>query len=235
MKKIVLSGLVASAIISSATAQEFYVAPTIGKVIHESGELEKDSIFGFRVGMPLETKIGTDTVEFAYDRQNSVDYNRLDESTAINRLSGNILKHYNHLGAFVPYALAGLGFEHIKNDKQGIDNSLFANVGAGLKYKLANNMALMTDIRHIVRFDEFDNHTVWNVGLVIPFGAPAKVEPKPVEIKKVAPVEIKKVEEPKPVEIKKVVVVDTDKDGVVDSLDKCPTSHAGAKVDANGC
>ncbi|MBI3873466.1 MAG: outer membrane beta-barrel protein [Arcobacter sp.] len=168
MNKIILSGLVASAIFTSAVAEEFYITPTIGKAIRESSDLEKDSIFGVRVGMPMATTYGTDTVEFAYDRQNSVGYNGIADSTSINRFSGNALKHYNNFGVFTPYALVGAGFEHITNDKLSTDNSLFVNVGAGIKYKLQNNMSLMTDVRHIVRLDEFDSHTIWNVGLVIP-------------------------------------------------------------------
>ena len=254
MKRIVISGLVASALSASLYGQELYITPTIGKVIHESSELEKEKIFGVRIGMPYEHEIGIDTLEFAYDRQNSVGYNNSLESTSINRLSFNALKHYNHFGDLTPYGLAGAGCEHIKNDSKDTDNSLFVNAGVGIKYKLQNNMSLMTDIRHLIRLDEFDNHTIWNVGLVIPVGgvaqkeaprentiaiAPQKEEPKIVEEPKI-------IEEPKPepiVEkiiepIEPVVVIekkDTDNDGVEDGIDKCPTSNAGAAVDPNGC
>jgi len=237
MRKIILSGLVASAILTSAVAEEFYITPTIGKVIRESSELEKDSIFGVRVGMPTTTTYVTDTVELAYDRQNSVGYNGIADSTSINRLSGNALKHYKHFKEVTPYGLVGLGFEHIVDDKLSTDDSLFVNIGAGVKYKLQNNMSLMTDVRHIIRFDEFDSHTVWNIGLVIPFGA-KKTETKVVIAeKKVEPiVETKIIAEIKPEPaIVKVAPLDSDKDGIIDELDKCPTSHMGAKVDANGC
>ena len=254
MKKIVISGLVASALSASLYGQEFYITPTIGKVIHESSELEKEKIFGVRVGMPYEHEIGIDTLEFAYDRQNSVAYNNSLESTSINRLSLNALKHYNHFGDITPYGLAGAGCEHIKNDSKDTDNSLFVNAGVGVKYKLQNNMSLMTDIRHLIRLDEFDNHTIWNVGLMIPMGGVAQKEAPKEDTIAIAPQreEPKIVEEPKIIEepksepviekkiepIEPVVVIekkDSDNDGVEDGIDKCPTSHMGAKVDQNGC
>ena len=240
MKKIILSGLVASAICTSAFAEGLYITPTIGKVLHESSELEKDSIFGFRVGMPSGGIYGTDTFEFAYDRQNDVGYNNSNESTNINRLSLNALKHYKHFGDITPYGLAGIGYEHIVNDKSYTDNSPFINLGVGVKYKLQNNISLMTDLRHIVRIDEFDNHTVWNIGLVIPIGGAVEktktfVEEKKIELKaepKAEPkVEVKKAE---PVVVE-VVKLDGDKDGIEDKDDKCPTTPLNAKVDASGC
>lgn len=245
MKKVILTSLIAASSCVMASDANYYFTPTIGKVVHESSDLNKEKVFGFRVGMPFENNFGFDTAEFAYDRQSSVDYTSLPQNTNINRFSANALKHYSYTDAYTPYGLAGVGFETFSNEKLDADDALFLNVGVGIKYKLQNDMSLMTDIRHIVRLAEFDSHTIFNIGLVIPFGQKQKAEilQKPVvlEEKKAVIVEEKKpiiIEEKKPEPVIVPVVVapkDSDNDGVIDELDKCPTSPAGAKVDANGC
>ncbi len=221
MKKVILLSLVASATLLSANSEGYYFTPTIGKVIHEGSDLNEKGIYGFRVGMPVENQYGLDTFEFAYDRQTGVDYtNSVYGSTKTNRFSANFLKHYNYTTAYTPYGLGGIGYEAFSNEKLDADDALFLNVGVGLKYKINEQFSLMTDIRHLVRLKEFDSHTIFNVGLVIPFGKTEKPAPV-VEEKKVEPVV--------------VVPKDSDNDGVIDAQDKCPDSKAGAKVDVNGC
>jgi OOP family OmpA-OmpF porin len=222
MKKVILLSLVTSATLLNANSEGYYFTPTIGKVIHEGSDLNEKGIYGFRVGMPApENQYGLDTFEFAYDRQTGVDYTSLPQSTKTNRFSGNFLKHYNYTTAYTPYGLLGAGYEAFSNEQKDADDALFLNVGVGLKYKINEQFSLMTDIRHLVRLKEFDSHTIFNVGLVIPFGKVEKQAPVVVEEKKVAPVV--------------VVPKDSDNDGVIDAQDKCPDSKAGAKVDVNGC
>jgi len=221
MKKIILLSLVASATLLSANSEGYYFTPTIGKVIHEGSDLNKEKIYGFRVGMPApENQYGLDTFEFAYDRQTGVDYTSLPQDTKTNRFSANFLKHYNYTTAYTPYGLGGIGYEAFSNEKLDADDALFLNVGVGIKFKLNENFSLMTDVRHLVRLKEFDSHTIFNIGLVIPFGKVEKQAPV-VEEKKVAPVV--------------VVPKDSDNDGVIDEKDLCPTTKAGVKVDVNGC
>ena len=193
MKRIILSSVVILASTSYLSAESYYFTPTIGKVIHESSELNKDTIFGFRAGTAIKPTYGVDTLEVAYDRQSSVDYTSYNQSTNINRFSFNALKHYKYSDVLTPYALAGIGYEHITNHVSYTDNSPFFDLGLGLKYKLPNEISLMTDIRHIVRVEDFDNHTVFNIGLQIPFGtktvkmlpvAEQKLKLKPNQIKK---------------------------------------------------
>ncbi|MDD2697521.1 MAG: OmpA family protein [Arcobacteraceae bacterium] len=221
MKKVILLSLVASATLLSANDEGYYFTPTIGKVINESSDLNKEKIYGFRVGMPVENQYGLDTFEFAYDRQTGVDYTSRLDSTKTNRFSANFLKHYNYTTAYTPYGLAGIGYETFSNEQLDANDALFLNVGVGIKYKINENFSLMTDVRHLIRLDEFDSHTIFDIGLVIPFGKVQKQAPVVVEEKKVAPVVIA----PK----------DSDNDGVIDEKDLCPTTKAGVKVDANGC
>jgi len=211
MKKVILLSLVASATLLSANSEGYYFTPTIGKVIHEGSDLNEKGIYGFRIGMPIENQYGLDTFEFAYDRQTGVDYTSGIGSTKTNRFSANFLKNYNYTTAYTPYGLGGIGYETFSNEKLDASDALFLNVGVGLKYKINEHFSLMTDIRHLIRLDEFDSHTIFNVGLVIPFG----------KTEKSASVG--------------VVPKDGDKDGIIDENDKCPNTPAGFKVDLNGC
>ncbi len=218
MKKIILLSVVAATTLLNASEEGYYFTPTIGKVIHEGSDLNTKGIYGFRVGMPVENQYGLDTFEFAYDRQSNVDYTSRVDSTKTNRFSANFLKHYSYTTAYTPYGLAGVGYETFSNEQLDASDALFLNVGVGIKYKLNEDITLMTDVRHLIRLDEFDNHTIFDLGVVIPFG----------KVQKQAPVEEKKIEEI-------VVPRDSDNDGVIDARDLCPATKAGAKVDANGC
>ena len=66
-----------------------------------------------------------------------------------------------------------------------------------------------------------------------------KIVEVPVEVEKIVEKEtvcvVPTVAEPAPVAVPAEPPKDTDGDGVIDSLDKCPNTLAGAKVDANGC
>jgi OmpA-OmpF porin, OOP family len=222
MKKVILLSLVASATLLNAGDTGYYFTPTIGKVINESSDLNEAKTFGFRVGMPaIENQYGFDTLEFAFDRESRIKYTSIQEATDGNKYSANFLKHYNYTTAYTPYGLAGVGYETFSNEKLDAEDALFLNVGVGLKYKLNENFSLMTDVRHLIRLNEFDSHTIFNIGLMIPFGKVQKQAPVIVEEKKIAPVVVA----PK----------DSDNDGVIDEKDLCPTTKAGVKVDVNGC
>jgi len=87
------------------------------------------------------------------------------------------------------------------------DNNLIGNAGLGLKLPIYKALNLFAEVRAIRDFGNNDNYYGWLSGLGFAFGATP--------------------EQPK--------VVDSDGDGVADSLDKCPNTPANVKVDANGC
>lgn len=119
------------------------------------------------------------------------------------------------------YALAGLGVEFFDNElTKHQKDGLFGNYGVGLKYQLTDAMALKFDLRHLISAQNGDSTLLYNFGLAIPFGEKAA---------KVAPVAA-----PAPVAAK-AAPKDSDGDGVIDELDKCPDTLKGAKVDTVGC
>ncbi|MEC9361924.1 MAG: OmpA family protein [Sinimarinibacterium flocculans] len=111
------------------------------------------------------------------------------------------------------------------------DTTVF-DIGAGYLYAFNPHIALRAEARY--RTDQHDRKQagvspgsgaftdgVFNIGLLFPLG----VTPEPVEEEEV------EVIEPAPV----VADVDTDGDGVPDSLDQCPDTPPGTTVNDVGC
>ncbi|NLN13651.1 MAG: OmpA family protein, partial [Arcobacter skirrowii] len=149
------------------------------------------------------------------DGKNSV----RNQDTSITRVLGNLVKDYGLTTDLSLYALAGLGVEFFDNElTKHQKDGLFGNYGVGLKYQLTDAMALKFDLRHLISAQNGDSTLLYNFGLAIPFGEKAA---------KVAPVAA-------PVAAK-AAPKDSDGDGVIDELDKCPDTLKGAKVDTVGC
>lgn len=145
------------------------------------------------------------------------------------RYGGELLYHFIPDSTFVPYLAAGYaGLNFDKGDKR--TRGAF-DYGIGAKFFLNDNFALRADVRHIIyKFDKTYNNLEYTIGAYIPFGGVTQTA-KPVEPPPPAPV-IKPVVAPPPVAI---APVDSDGDGVIDSLDKCPSTPADVTVDGDGC
>ncbi|TAK59833.1 OmpA family protein [Methylobacter sp.] len=128
---------------------------------------------------------------------------------------------------FSPYAVIGAGaMNSCASANCGV--GVIGEAGAGFTYEVHENFLLRSDVRYRYNnnlnaqvqpgTDEFHDMVV-NVGFVIPFGD------KP---KRVARTEI-------PMAAPSTAVLDSDGDGVPDSMDKCPGTMKGTKVDFSGC
>jgi OOP family OmpA-OmpF porin len=138
------------------------------------------------------------------------------------------LQYYFDRDKFSPYAVVAAG---------GMNSCASANCGAtvigeagvGFTYELHDNFLVRSDVRYRYNnnlnaqvqpgTDEFHDMVV-NVGFVVPFGD----KPKPAE----------KIERPVPVAAAPQIL-DSDGDGVVDTLDQCPGTLKGTTVDKHGC
>nr|CBX28930.1 hypothetical protein N47_B20760 [uncultured Desulfobacterium sp.] len=136
-----------------------------------------------------------------------------------------------NFGKLVPYVAAGLGGITLNPKYGSASNDFLFNYGAGLKYFITDTIALRGDVRHVLPYgsigkDNSQNNLLCTIGLSCLFGI-EKEKPKiePVSKVKETPSVVEKAEED----------IDTDGDGVFDSLDKCPDTPKGVKVDADGC
>lgn len=226
MKKILLTSLACASMMFAANSDYKYeITPMIGGTYTE-GNLDLDRNYA-NAGLALgfnQTDSIIDQVELGFLRTiEDVDYkNVANRDTGITRVFANLIKEYGLTSDLSLYSLVGLGVEIFDDEAQGNEDGLFGNYGVGLKYKIADELSLKFDVRHLIETDHGDNNLLYTLGFAVPFGKVAK--PAPVVVP--APVV-----EPAVVETPK----DSDGDGVIDSLDQCPNTISGAEVDSVGC
>jgi OmpA-OmpF porin, OOP family len=155
----------------------------------------------------------------SWDLQGRLGYNRADEDTGIAGAGGKYKQTTLGLDAlymfsrsnFRPFLLAGLGAARNNVDYSGLaltdkkKTSLLAGLGLGAQYLFNDTFGLQADLRHqwskaeaknatgTVDADETIGNTLFNLGGVFRFGAPAPVvaepapEPAPVAAVEPAP------------------------------------------------
>ena len=231
MKK-TFSTILATALVIISTAAfgavkdgQFSLSPVIGGYTYDGKQhLDTSLVYGARGGYNFTKHFG---VEALFDYVNT-EPTRTEGDVEMYRYGGEMLYHFMPDNTLVPYVAAG--FSGVNFDGAGISNKVRGafDYGAGIKYFLTDSFALRGDLRHIIYKS---NNTTYNnleytLGAYIPFGgaAPAvkEVEPPP------APAAL-------PVVAPPPAPADSDQDGVIDPLDKCPGTPAGVAVDQDGC
>ena len=147
--------------------------------------------------------------------------------------------------ALKPYLTAGLGYEEldVPNEKQADAKTFMMNYGLGLQYDFSDKVFGRTELRLDNMFSESFEHGVLMLELGYRIGnQSSRTLSKPAAKKLVQNLVKKPVPAPKPVvkpEPKPVPVVvkpkDSDNDGVIDKMDNCPDTFAGAAVNDKGC
>lgn len=131
---------------------------------------------------------------------------------------------FNQDGNWRPYLLTGfadqaLEVSNVSNSKEDRE-TLFA-AGVGIAYHFNDNISVRSDIRNNYSFDNEHNDQAARLGLRIDFGSATGGS---------------KAEKEEPMTpVLAAVLVDTDNDGVEDSIDQCANTPASVQVDAQGC
>lgn len=117
------------------------------------------------------------------------------------------------------YLFAGLGYEYVVDGHETFDSLGFFQGGIGAKYALTKKVKLLGEFKAMQVFDsnnntdDEDNEFTIMIGLNFPIGGSATSSKKELNI----------------------VALDSDNDGIIDKIDLCENTPAGAKVDASGC
>lgn len=237
MKKIILSALLASAVLS-ASDYNYEVSPMAGYAYPSDGQQLRDhAVYGAEMQF---NDLGTALKPEFSLLYSDADYKDNQGNTDIFRAALNGVYDFSKTSIFTPFVKAGIGYETLSDAKFGNPDSMFADAGAGVKVGLTEQLSLKLEAIKMLKFNSFnwDNNLLVMAGLNFAFGEKAqpaapviaavaaekKPEPKPV----VTPAPI-------PVPAAKVCPIDSDKDGVFDPQDKCPDTPAGFKVDGDGC
>jgi len=200
--------LMISAVVASVFAADYQIGAGFGRNGVSNSPIKNYNYGNIRIGKYLPKN---HILRVELERSINIKIN--NNKTSLNRLLLNVEHYFNTDTKLTPYAFVGGGYQWVKG---AYDNAAVADLGIGARYQITKIFDIFAEAKGMRDFHNDDNHFGFLGGIEFNFGG--KTEPVPV----VTPKPVKK-------------VVDTDKDGVPDSLDKCPNTPAGVKVDKNGC
>ncbi len=130
-------------------------------------------------------------------------------------------------GNVTPFALIGGGYNRLEQSGSDRLDNAYANAGLGLLFDLGSGWGIRAEGRYVAFFPDSkadlpDGHyddAVAGLGLQYTFQKPAQPAPPP----------------PPPAPAPPPAPKDTDGDGVLDSVDQCPNTPRGVRVDTKGC
>lgn len=235
--------LCAAVAITSPTYADggIYISPTIYRAMLDSGrDFDNDYVGQIQIGTVLSDSLNL---------EGYLDYGKFSRESGTGKdLSqtgaGLDALYFFNRSPIAPYLLFGAGAVKSTGAKSATptrsDSStdMAFNLGAGILWQIMDNgTAIRTELRYRAVDDGLKDEssvgdrggkTRWDgfagVGVTIPLGGSSK--PAPVAEAAPAYVPPPPVAAPEP---------DSDGDGVIDRLDRCPGTPAGAKVDATGC
>jgi OOP family OmpA-OmpF porin len=255
MRRKMICTLTAALIVSTTAAfgavkeGSFSVTPLIGGYVFDGGKfLDPTLVMGLRAGYNFTKQIGIEAL-YDYGTRTDAKSGPLTD-ISLHRFGGQILYHLCPENIFVPYLAAG--YSGVNFEGTGFDTKTHGafDYGVGAKYFLNDDFALRGDVRHIhYGFDSGTyNDVEFTLGAYVQFGGTEPAvkaiapEPVPEPVKVVAspapvpePVQVVAAPVPAVVVLVPIPPADSDGDGVIDSLDKCPGTPAGVAVDSDGC
>ena len=249
MKRVILGGLLAAAaaggsVLAAGTGAPgddtgaWYLSPMAQYGLLDKGRVSRDD-FGYQIG------IGKN---FAPNWAGEINYSngsfKISNSGASQKLSGysvDALYKFLPNSMFRPYLLAGGGMldDAIGGGKR--NHMFMAEAGAGLLTGLGSQtgstrVQLRTEAKYRLEFanrglygPKDPSDLVFGVGLQFMFGAPTP--PPPVAAAPPPPPPPPPASPPPP----PPAPLDSDGDGVPDSIDQCPNTPKGDRVDSVGC
>lgn len=205
------------------------VSPFVGYNFFEKVQnLENRPIFGGRLGYNFTSSFGIEGsweyIRSRVDDKNKT-FSREGQFTSpisnvdINMYHLDLVYHFLPEGKFNPFIVAGYGAVNY-SPKINSKNMSVIDFGVGAKYWMTENIALRLDVRDNMIYDDQIHNIGTTLGVVFAFGGKSNTASAPVE---------------KTVEAAPTAPVDSDGDGVYDTLDKCPGTPAGVSVGKDGC
>ncbi|MFT5661763.1 MAG: OOP family OmpA-OmpF porin [Sulfurimonas sp.] len=223
MKKLLLIPALMLSTIVLATEYNYEITPVIGYNVAE-GNLHLDNEMMGGLEMKFNDVSSAIKPELSILHSAGVKSENATPSntTNITRAALNGVYEYGGSGV-IPFAKAGIGYEHMNRDITNNSDGAFVDAGAGIKIPFTDALALKLEALYMLKYNDNSAGGNWGdsnlallAGLNYSFGA--KAQPTPIV--------------PAPIVI---VDGDDDNDGVLNSIDKCPTTTPGKVVNADGC
>ena len=153
---------------------------------------------------------------------------------AINGIHDVDLKSY-YRTSLQPYILGGLGYEYVPDDTPVFESHPFIQAGFGARYPLTDRVTLVSEFRALQMFGSSneDNEFALMLGIDVPLFVEVirgTVDENVQEIPEIsAPIVTQTIQYQEP------IISDGDGDGIPNSIDNCPNTPVGDKVNDKGC
>jgi len=153
------------------------LSPFVGGYLLDHDQREENRpMFGLRAGYNFTRNLGAEAM-FGYSLTETKPIYGSRE-TDLYRYGVDILYHFMPDNNFVPFIVVGGGGTNFNTPNTPSAKSHYAglvNYGAGIKYFVADNVALRGDVRHAVLIhDTGDNNLEYSAGLTFQFGGAKK-------------------------------------------------------------
>jgi len=226
---------------AAVKANQLSISPFIGQYVFDSDLPYNDTtrtVIGIKLGYDLSTRWGLEVLNETHTIRGSEHANIYQDFI---RLEG--LYYFRPDKEWVPFVAAGLGVTNLDiNTGKAGSNTVF-DYGVGVKYFLADWVALRADLRHILVLDQpVLNDLEYHVGLnfFVPIRWKEKERDKDSDWDGVLDSQDQCPDTPLGIEVNSKGCPlqfdkDSDGDGVIEDLDLCPATPRGSKVDSNGC
>lgn len=228
-------------------AGSFSVSPMAGAHIFKQSEgLRNTGFVGLNLGYNFTKNWGLELAGTVAD----VDL-KPTGSGSFNYWTGraDLLYHFQPDERFVPYFAAGIGGAFLSQNvpSDPVNEDFMANYGVGFKYFTTDWLALRLDARHAVRHEmEYKptshgknySNFILSGGLTFQMGGEGAPVVKEIDSDNDGVIDSvdRCYGTPSGVTVDASgCPLDTDADGVIDAVDQCPETPAGAEVDAQGC
>ncbi|PCH58383.1 MAG: hypothetical protein COC19_08540 [SAR86 cluster bacterium] len=209
---VIIAAVGASMPLAQADQGQFYIAPGIQWLNFDNGtQFHNDTGFSLGLGYDFSSRISAEVNYFQLDGKGSrvtneeLDYWGIDVFYDLNK----------KIGALDTFITTGIGEYDLGND-----DDIAINLGAGIRYQLNDKLTLRSTLRSYLPHvrDREDIDLGVDIALVYRLGGKSKPAPVPPREPATIP-----------------PVMDSDKDGVVDSRDNCANTPQSYAVDSSGC
>ena len=185
MKKIIkgiLPGLLLVTLVTPGLAENRQgagsLSPFVGGYFLDHDQREQNRpIFGLRAGYNFTKNLGAEAM-FGYSLTDTKQKYGPTREADLYRYGFDFLYHFMPDNNLVPFIAVGGGGTHFDiPNSPSIENHYagLVNYGVGLKYFVADNVALRGDVRHVLLVNDLgDNNLEYSVGLTFQFGGKQK-------------------------------------------------------------
>jgi len=247
MLKIVMSYmLIILTVLNAGVEKEIGISVGMNSTLNEDGPKFKNPTFGLTY---QDNKyVVSPRVDLEYTKVKN------DYANSLLKASLNGVYEYENHSAFVPYALAGVGYESVSGATKGLfESHPFVQGGAGLSFGFSQGLKAKLEGRvlKILGGDREGNELIITGGISMPlsYRKPVKHVRKPAPLRIIEPIlepAPPTITEPilEPIQVVasdmnecpiKISAADLDRDGIADEIDQCPATPCNFTVDSYGC